>query len=310
MKVLLRSGLALVLMAVVASFLPPVPVVTAEASPSPPRIPTAVLMVPESEMDNRMEEILRQRPQLKAIRDKSTAKMTALGLKPTEHRTMVAVRGKKNAPPKQTPQHLLGQVALWMLPTLSAQSDNYVEHFDDIGYIMADAWTDNDDATWEGFVWGYVDDFDADFGFDFQVDIADVDDETPATLINNWGGVIGHPTLGPIQVQNRDLQRMVDRLTVRAGYAREDPASFSATVGRGGGATGCACWLVGRAGPALSNCMIAGAIGNSWMGCGAASYACRFSGGFWLKCTVGTCGVAGLLAFANEMWDFASRCWV
>lgn len=303
MQRVIRLVLAVGVLILIARLSPPISALSPYEELEKPRVSTGSSILAGMALDSRVDQVLQLRPGLSRHREEVATRLTNAGLQQTAIQTGMVILGPRRRPAAVSPRHLLAQIAGLVTPRLRAESVQ--TELEPLGLIVADGWTDGDDSTWEGAFWGYLEDIDATFHFAVQVKIPSTQEEGAPELLRNWGGKMTSGTRGTIQIGAEVVERSVAHL-VRTSLARERAAESTLKVGI---REGCACSLVGSDPPALSNCLIQNAIGESWEACAIAAIGCAVTGPAWVVCVTGWCGGTFAVQLADEMIDFAWRCW-
>lgn len=305
-----KAAVKIVVVAVVATaaarISPPVAALTSapDLAANRPLTASAFEAVKGQELGSRIARMLREQPRLVELRAASGAKLANVGLMPTEFQAGTVVRGLKRVA-RARPQHLLGQLLDHAVPSLQAQENP--AQMVDIGFIVADAWTDGDDSTWEGNYWGYLFEAEAAFSMSFQLSIpSSIDDGVPK-LLQNWGGTMSHSRRGSVPISSDVFERGLGQI------ARASLIKDVMTAPRSSGLlpdTTCACSLAGNPDGALANCFIGNVLGDSWQTCAAAAIGCAFFGPGWVVCVSAACGGWMAVELVEEMASFAWNCWL
>jgi hypothetical protein len=266
---------------------------------------TSAVSVSQTELNIRVSQLLSEQPGLAQKRAAASAKLSSMGLATTEIQMGLLLRGPKRANLRKA-THLLGQLTGLAVPALQAASPVPVQ-LEDIGFIVADSWTDGDDSTWEGTFWGHFADIDTEFSLSFQVAIPAGSEDGPPTLVQNWGGTVSNQARGLVPISD-DLVRRSMGLVTRTSLVTEPPP-FSLPT-KASSNTVCECSLLGGPSGAVSDCMLQNALGESWEACAVAAIGCAFGGPGWVVCVTGWCGGSIAVQLADELWDFGWRCFL
>jgi hypothetical protein len=299
MKTSAKAALVLLASLAIARFSPPLAALPQEPGKAVRPEPTGFEIMRPVDRAKRVGMMLDLRPRLAAMRRDAADKLKAAGLTPTSTQMGAVVRGKRFQPGRAKANHLLGQVANLVMPSLKAQAAAEVGSYGDIGYVIVDSWTDNDDATWEGTIWGHLNDIEGGFCFSFHLDTSASDADTPPRLVASYGGGFVTSARGVRGIKEEDIERFLGKLT-RASLAAET-ISRSPLVPMVAG--GCPC-----SGDGVGDCILRNVLGDSWQTCAAAAVGCGVSGPAWPECVAAACGSWLLVELVQEMWDWWWNC--